>query len=765
MLESRLYRETVAAAEAFHARKLWREFANDDSFAVAVPGEEHPLFASIMGQAGEEFGLLLLRGPEALACLMDLLDRDPQDRDLSDKAAFLSFSMGRYDETPPFGRSFLAKARFVGRGSSIVPCFMVVDAGRQPRAPSRGEVEKLLYALKGILKAIDAGMLTRAPLRPGKETPTLVIGGDPLDPEVSMEFRRFSATGARTGALSAMSPRDLSGLPRLPACWLIGCPILPVSIANDDRTVRMALVVEDGSGLILVGDPVQGGVPEALERICDAFHGENTQKTRGIPEEVLVANRELFNALWPVLDPLGVQCRYEPALPLLDQVLHSLGEWCDGSEAEAELACEESDAVPAADHLEGWKSCDSRLCRRAQARLARQGGAPDRAISRYFGDIETGEALLQDAEDVFPCMCFFEWLWLDYRATKKSMTLAETMLAGPLPRAERLLLETRLKAIPSVFKVQSIQKGASLGLLDVLFGGEATLHDKALSESAVEDMSFPARVFPAGDFHFASPLGPPLSALDVDAAIDWLEYCGMKLTSQGTRAKAHVFGRLWDWMEERRAEGPPQIAANMDGEKLCFCTATYAARDEDTARSAIAAREDIEWDEDDDTYVWERQKGREPGALIGDSLTLGTLRFLGDELLLEVNSVERLKRARTWLDHIPGIAFHTVRSRSLEDALRAAPPPDDQIRKEVPMTPELVAHIRDMMHQHYIQWLDTPLPILGGKTPREACATTEGKQRVARIIRTMPKPMGPADADVDVPRQEMLKALGLEDTR
>jgi hypothetical protein len=540
---------------------------------------------------------------------------------------------------------------------------------------------------------------------------------------------------------------------------------MPVSIANDDRTVRMALVAEDGSGLVLVGHPVQGGVPEVLERICDAFRGENTQRTRGIPGEVLVANRELFNALWPVLDPLGVRCRYEPAIPLLDEVLRSFGEWCDRSETEAEPSREAPDAIPADDDLEGWKSCDRRLYRRAQARLARKGGASDRAISRYFGRVETGEAFLQDTADVFPGMCFFEWLWVDYRATKKSRTLAEKMLAGPLPRAERLLLEARLKATPSVFKVQSIQKGASLGLLDVLFGGEVTLHDRALSESAVEDMSVPARVFPAGNFHFASPLGPPLSALDVDAAIEWLEYCGMKLTPQGTRSKAHLFGRLWDWMEEHRAEGPPRVVANMDGEKLCFCTATYAVQDEGAARSAIAAREDIEWDEDDDTYVWERRKGREPGALIGDSLTLGTLRFVGDELLLEVNSVERLKKARTWLDHVPGIAFHTVRSRSLEDALRATPPPDDQIREEVPMTPELVAHIQDLMNQHYMQWLDTPLPVLGGKTPRQACSTTEGKQRVARLIRTMPKPMGPASADVDVPRQEMLKALGLEDPR
>ena len=761
MLESRLYRETLAAAEAFLARKLWLEFANDDGFAVVVPGEEHPMFASVMGQAGQEYGLVLFRGPEALACLMDMLDRDPEDRDLSDNTAFLSFSMGRYDETPPLGRSFLAKARFVGRGSSIVPCFMVMDAGRQPRAPNRGEVEKLLYALKGILKADEAGILARAPLRPGRETLTLIISGDPLDPEVSREVRLYSAVGSSPDAAPADAPGDLSGLPRLPARWLVGCPLLPISIANDDRTVRMLLVMDEGSELVVTGEPVQGGVPEAAERVYDVFRGRNALKTRGVPEEVLVAHRELFNALWPILDSLGVRCQYQPAIPLLDETLRDFLDWSERPKAPAEPPLEGPDVVPAPDDLEGWKACDSRLYQRAQARLARAGGAPNRAISRYFGDVDIGEVFLADDEDIFPSMSFFEWRWLDYRATKRSQTLAEKMLAGELPQAERLLLEARRKATPSVFRVESIQKGASLELVDILFGGQVTLHDKAMSESAAVDMSFAARVFPAGKFHFGSPLGPPLSVLDVVAAFGWLEYCGMRFTPEGTRAKAHLFGRLWEWVEDRRAAGPPRLVANLDGERLCFHTATYAVSDEAKARSAISAREDIEWDEEDDSYIWQRRKGGEPGALIGDSLTLGHLRFIGGELLLEVNSAERLRRARAWVDRVPGTAFHGVRAKTLEQAQEEPTPPDDQIREEVPMTPELIARIQDTMHGYYMQWLDTPVPALGGKTPRQACSTPEGKQRVLRLIRTAPRPMGPAGPDV--PRKEMLKALGLED--
>jgi hypothetical protein len=763
MLESRLYRETLAAAEAFHARKLWLEFENDDCFAVVVPGEEQPMLASIMGQSGQEYGLVLFRGPNACSCLMSMLDRDPQDMGVAEETAFMGFSVGRYDETPPFGRSFLARARFTGRHSDTVPCFLVMDAGRHPRAPTRDEVESLLYALKGILKARDTGILEPEPLRPGKETLTLVIGGDPRDPEVSKEHRRYGVVALGIDSAAPCTAMELQDLPRLPSRWLIGFPTLPVTIQNDDRVVQSVLIVDETTELILTAHPVQGGTHEAVDVVIRAFQGENAQKTRGVPEEILIANRELFNALWPALDSAGVPCRYEPAIPLLDEVLRGLLNWCDDPDAEAERLREDPSAIPAVDDLDGWKACDMQLYRRAQARLAREGGASDRAIRRYFGDVELGDDFLDDPDDPFPGMCFFEWSWLDYRPTKKSKTLAEKMLAEDLPRAERLLLEARVEATPSVFKVQSIERGVSLDLLDVLFGSEVTLHDKALSESAVVDMSFPARVFPAGGFHFGSPLGPPLSALEVDDAIDRLEYWGMEPTREGARAKPHLFGRLWDWVEKRRSEQRPRRITNMDGEEICFHTATYAVADEAAARAAIAARKDIEWDDEDDAYIWERRKGDEPGALIGDSLTLGTLRFIGDELLLEVNSAGRLERARSWVDRVPGVTFHSVRSRTLEEVSRTATPPDDQIREEVPMTPELVAHIQETMRQHCMQWLDMPLPVFEGKTPREMCSTEEGKQRVARLIRTMPRPMGPGGSAIEVPRQEMLKALGLDE--
>ena len=64
-----------------------------------------------------------------------------------------------------------------------------------------------------------------------------------------------------------------------------------------------------------------------------------------------------------------------------------------------------------------------------------------------------------------------------------------------------------------------------------------------------------------------------------------------------------------------------------------------------------------------------------------------------------------------------------------------------------------------MIRDFYLAWLDEPLPVLRGKTPRQMCRTKKGRQKVATLIRGMPKPM--FDDEVDVPREEMLRELGL----
>jgi hypothetical protein len=143
------------------------------------------------------------------------------------------------------------------------------------------------------------------------------------------------------------------------------------------------------------------------------------------------------------------------------------------------------------------------------------------------------------------------------------------------------------------------------------------------------------------------------------------------------------------------------------------------------------------------------------------TLLRARIEFVGDELVLTVNSAKRLTTARGWLEKLPGVAFRNVTTRRLDEPAKDRPL-DERISKPQPveMTPELTASVQEMMNKHYMAWLDMPLPVLGGKTPRQACRTPDGRRQVTMLIRTTPDPMGPAP--VRVPRQAMLQELGLD---
>jgi hypothetical protein len=57
-------------------------------------------------------------------------------------------------------------------------------------------------------------------------------------------------------------------------------------------------------------------------------------------------------------------------------------------------------------------------------------------------------------------------------------------------------------------------------------------------------------------------------------------------------------------------------------------------------------------------------------------------------------------------------------------------------------------------------WLDQPIPLLNGLTPRQACATEDGRRRVARLIRTMPAVLA-SGGNIEPPRQWLMRELGL----
>ena len=769
-----LYKVLEAAGE-FNSRKLWRRFTNSDCFGVKITGQacsegsrgDERMLGTVLGNAGEEYGLSLFRGPGAAGSFTALLASDGLGDDVLEEMDLLGFTMEAFGELLPEDQAQLRQAGLHPRYVDHVPYFLAKPPGRRARPPDKSEMELLHLVLRGMVEADKKRLLHPARLDDEEGIPVLTISGEAAAPHVAVTREHWPRPkNAKT--IPLLGERlDLRGLPRLRATWLVGMPTVPAGIEGDERTMRMLLVVDEASEFVLEGKPVLGGdLREATKIVAATFRSGGLGGQKGLPDKIVFSSRKLFDVITPTLEAAGVRCVYEPMLPILQELVADLVGHLDqgfslfdentksGNEAEAK--------IPAPDDLKSWKEADLRLMRRFAEHF--QSGRQlwsRRAVKRYFNEDEDLEFYLKDPRQPGIIPAYTAWGVLDYRPNRTSKTHAEKVLAKGLPKPEEILLRARMEACPTLYRVAGHNpKVGTVELEDVLLGGAVTVHDQMMSENIENSLFLAARVFPVGRFHFIEPAGPLFGAMMGLDGVEFLRGVGMEFTSEGLQRDAHKFGWLWRWADRWRDRQKLQGLRNTDGEEFLWHTASFSLANPDQTRQTLMRRKDVDFDEETDELVWSKEAGRGSG-MPGQTVTLGRIEFVDDELVLTVNSAERFARARQWLEKLPGVVFSNVRTRRWDEAEKDRPM-DERIcpPEPVEMTPELAASLQEMMDRHYIEWIDTPLPALGGKTPRQACRTEVGRRQVTMLIRTMPDPMG--QVPVQVPREAMLSELGLE---
>lgn len=751
-------RELMQAVSAFQERKLWKRFTNFDCFGVRVPGLADLLLASVMGEGGEQFGLWLLRGPGAVESLRELVGESTGGDDQIEAMDFLSYSMAPFGTLSSQAQDFYRAVGIYPRHDEEVSDLMIKPPYRQVRLPADGELVLLTRVLQAALVADRRKLLEPARVDDRKGICVVTLGPDAENVLASVTRELPPPPPAPVRSVIT-APLNLTGVALLAATWLIGTVPVPARIEDDDRSARTLLVAEEVSNRILHTHLYCAeNIPDVVAALATWFSQAQPGGKRRIARQMVFSNRSLHDAVAPALEAAGVHFRFVPAIPqLLDIAEELLSTFVDNAEAFADAGAPAP--VPAPDDLAGWKRVDRRLAERFRDHLweGRRMLAA-RPVTRYF-DADDFDEQLQAHEQRGVAMAYAAWCALDYRPTKKQPTFAEKLLAAGLPEAEALLLRARMEAPPTIYRVARCDPPAgAVDVEDVLLGGTVRVYDQLLSENIEPDLYLVGRTFPAGQFHFFEPAGPPLGRAMVTEAIDFLRYCKLEFTREGLRREPHKFGWLWWWISDWEAHWRMPKLVNTDGEDMLLHTASFALADPAAVRQALQQRADLEYLEAEDEYIWFKHTGK--GAkMLGGPVTLGRIEFVGDELVLSTNSAQRFATARAWLSKVPGVSFRDVRTETVEPGKQR--PLDDKMasEEEVELSPEELAGIQEHFRQQYMDWLDHPLPMFNGKSPRQMCQTEAGREQVRMLIRTIPEPAG--NVPIKVPRQAMLKELGL----
>ena len=325
------------------------------------------------------------------------------------------------------------------------------------------------------------------------------------------------------------------------------------------------------------------------------------------------------------------------------------------------------------------------------------------------------------------------------------------------PDFHREFIEHACRSHPSFFVVESTTPGRSIDLKDILTGRHFHVLEQSASRTLrAGDLTF-TRVVTAGGASImigASPwVIPPSWHLPVIELRDQLSPRRLMTLADLSKSAIHV-RRLYHQIVDAIVNPRLPTLQNTDGDPIEMTTMTYdlgvtPAESFDRLRPLATLRGEVHVD--DERYdaaggieaavlTWLKAGNRKHKDW--DNTTLGTLRLDGSRLVIEVNSARRRERIAKEISKRFGSTATLVETttadivKELQDrrARRGETAEPMTFSSEPERTPEIQALEAELMQRHWDAWIDTKVPALGNRTPRQAAKTAKGRERLEALF-------------------------------
>ncbi len=306
-----------------------------------------------------------------------------------------------------------------------------------------------------------------------------------------------------------------------------------------------------------------------------------------------------------------------------------------------------------------------------------------------------------------------------------------------LSARERDWLGAQQRAWLSVWEVLAVDPGAAVTVRDLLSGEERRVREVSGSRGLAPRDALLARVVDhAGESLFCGVHPRPLPPAAAGVVLRVRAALRAKGGVPVERLRDDGVGRrlIACWEEAvadlDRARAVPPDLRNTDGDPLLLTVDhfAFAPADRPAVEARLGAMEGVEppeADEPERAFTFLRA-----GTHAHERTVVGRVVVTDRALRVETNSIRRADTLRRRIEDACG---ERVRHRAREHADPTSP----QVRaahRGVPTlpleSPEAAAALRAVKERHYADWLDHPLPALGGRTPREAARTKAGRAQV-----------------------------------
>ena len=346
---------------------------------------------------------------------------------------------------------------------------------------------------------------------------------------------------------------------------------------------------------------------------------------------------------------------------------------------------------------------------------------------------------------------------------------------GRLGETEKALITAISQAPFSFHEVIRCEPGRGFLLKDVLTGEEIDVLERSASKDAREGDILFGRIATLGEvsmlYGCSSCFFTPDYKPSIIALRKWLRQGRRKITQKLLREYAADIRKVYLDLSQSLFRLP--TLCNTDGEPFDMQTLHYEIDSAERAFTSLAglcvtegeaqlralAERDAQGTVTRVEFPWNRKGFRQSAA---DSTVLGILTIEGKTLRVAVNSAARAERIRKEIESRlgAGARFKTAVIQSGEVMMRAARerasrPAAPRKDHDLLQNPEVRARMAEMMAAHWEGWVDEKIPALGGKTPRQAVRSADGREGVEALLRSFER-RAAQDQDMG---EEILKAI------
>lgn len=735
MLPKALAHRTALAAGRFHDRALWRDFHEWHLFACEIPADPHPVFALVLGSEGVEFGLVVARGERAREQLGHLSVAGAHAPVV---APMLLLTFDELAQVPKPYRELAERGAAQGLAQ---PVAYAVPLAGGVRPPLPAELQVLAQVLEVLVAGDVADILQPRWFRLFEAAKVLTLTWRGTAAALHSVSARFALVPEVTDRVrsAVVLPRPLG--------------VLPVR----DRRVRLSFEPElgpdDGAGSgrgflcaydvlggwLLGAEPVALGGGDGRAAVLAALARLFAAPARGepcLPRLLLVVSPCLFDACAMLFERGVIVCDEDGGMTRrgFETFAQHVQRVARGAGLQASVPDGRDGAL--------WQRHHERLYERLLDAIDPALVWQPQAIRRYFG-VASAVQELDDGGLETHRRAYRDWYALCHRQRPDQRTVAERLLAGPLPDAERCLLEAWIAAPVSLYVVESVRPPLLL-LRDVFADGQVVLRDGSLSLRLKRGTALPARIGSAKGHRFLVPAGPLLRGEAIRTALGDLWRRHGTLTAAELRQQPERLGTCWLLFLRPAADSFARLLDLTRG-MLGHFTATYRVADWQALSQALDRREDVACV---DEFAWEWAAPEPRGERM-----VAQLERVVDELLVHSEVRPWLHQARNWLEQIPGLQF--VSMRAMPPQLPRRRPRHD--RTSLPA--ELLAVAEAAILRRYLRRLREPMREFGGRSPNEVAALPEFRERLLQMIRSWPDP---EEFDLPAPRERLRRELGLD---